>query len=279
MTEPVDLASGFSLGQEGRPGTTLRYLVRRENRTLDRQGRTAGWTVAEGVVARTLLEELEPGIWRERFEWTRYAFAEAQGMEERPEPVDRPEVAGTAFEAVPRTSDHGQLPEVETGAAGKDNAMMILGIMGLDALTWDGMMGLLLADLGDRAHLGARAERAAEPEALELGTGMRYRIGATEVEVAGVTRVDAEPALLVSFQVDGARLEHQAEVGAMSLDIRGTEFFAGQATFSLDDGRLLEGELWGPVISRTELTPAGAEPRELPVGGTLQRVWMREIGG
>ena len=266
----------FDCRRRGTPGEVRHYRVTRENRALDREGRTIGWTVAEGIVERTLVRLLDEGVWLEGVRWTSYSFAEVQGSAERPEPVAHPGGAGVEFTA--RTGHFGSddIPMVSsgpvTGAAGRT-----LTVLGLDAVTWDAMAALL-REAGAELRIGTVARDAGvAPELEELPSGMSYGMGETEVTLLGLTTVKEEGAVLIRFVVEGSRVAVDADLGGSVVRIRGTEYFTGWAAISLGDGRIIEGELNGSVVSTTLLQPPGGESAELPVGGTAQRVTIREI--
>ncbi len=271
------LGGRFALERRGVPGEVRRLLVRRENRAVDRRGTTIGWTVAEGVVERTLLEKVEAGAWLERVAWKRFAFAEVQGSSAKPAAADEPAAAGTSFTTVTGRYDPGSWPKVADGSL-EGRAGSTLAILGLDAVTWDAFAGLLSGSFGGSVSIGSSARQSGHDEAVaEVARGTRYSIGEAEVRVRGVTVIGDEAALLVNFLVSGSRLTVEREFGAGRLHIRGTEYFNGWGAFSLADGRVLEGELYGPLISTTELGATGGELTELPVGGAVQRVWIREL--
>ena len=64
------------LARRGQPGETRRWSIRRSNLSLGRDGAVTTVIVAEGTVRRTLVKEVEPGLWEEEITWERFAYGQ-----------------------------------------------------------------------------------------------------------------------------------------------------------------------------------------------------------
>lgn len=246
---PFDLAG---LG----PGPETRLVLERANLVVDRRGLVLAREMTSIVLRRVPLADRAATRYEfERFTVRRESGASSAQEREIPLPGGPNLVLDTA------TFDLSMIAEV---AAPETNAAEFR-VLAIDAVSWD----LLLAELKRSAAVEIGQEvpipRPAEPQPIPGGT---YEMGAGSLRVAGLTRVGGEPCLEVRFAIEGS--EVSIENASVKLD--GHEYVRGTVAISLRDGRLVAGEIWGPVVA-TFRQPDGPE---LPIGGIVQYVTLRE---
>ncbi len=278
---PSPLGREWDLRRRGERGDERVVEIRRINLTLDRLGRVIDRMVIEGRVRRVLLAEEHSGRWRERYTWERFAMGRGEPGGSA-EPTEVEAVRGLSYVEAP-DRESGLAPAADFSRIGDPLARTLFSALTLDAISWDAIVLRLRDAVGDSVGIGERsyAEPAAGAESLtgadSTGGQGSYRMGEMRVSVAGLTRWSGEPALLIWFSLDGNVVEQTIETEQLSLATEGTEYFRGVATVSLMDGRVVAGELWGPVMSRTELGVGGAPRSETPAAAVLQSVTLREV--
>jgi hypothetical protein len=273
----------FGLVRTGKAGEQRRYQFRRENLTLDREGRIIQRMLFEGTLRRTLQEERQPGVWAERIEWERFGAAQSQGPKDRPVVKDLPGAKGFTFDFFPPTFDYlnppGDYTKLGDPMMGYSLKVVMMDVAGFEALR--------KAAQED----GARALRIGETKTMPrwqqsmrirpgegAGGGGDYLLGALTVSVAGVTRRNGEPCLLLWFTAEGNDVTQDVENPQMTMHMHGTEYFRGTLAASLVDGRVVAGELWGPLPTVMKMGFGGQPATEQPMSGFMQQVSMWEVG-
>jgi len=266
------------LDRRGQPGETRRWFVRRSNLSLGPEGGVTRVGIAEGTVARTLVEEVEVGLWEEEIRWERYAYGEADDPLAETPLREVPEVVGLTYRRGPGTLG---VPADRLAAAAPDVAGPMLQALALDVATWRSPVETLREALGPRVDPGDWTCRPPDEAALEdldaEATGLTYQLGESLVAAVGWTVVDGERAALLWFAFEGNRVRQALDLGPDLFSLAGTEYFRGFVALSVEDGRPLAGSLTGPLVSRTRIGPAGTEGQDLPMSGILQEVSFREV--
>ena len=62
-----------------------------------------------------------------------------------------------------------------------------------------------------------------------------------------------------------------------AMNMRSTEYFRGEITASLVDGRVVAMEIWGPLPCVMEMGFGGEPPTEQPIGAIIQQLSMWEV--
>lgn len=275
LNQPLDLT------RRGRAGEQRRYRIRRTNLTVDRQGAPLSRMTAEAELSRTLVREEATGLWVEHCVWERYAAAQTMGPHQYPTPQELPGARGLAFEFSPRSFDYVN-PPVDFSKVGDEMSGYLLKVLTMDAMGWDAVLLALRDELGDAVRIGDTWRRSEwEPWDItrvgEEGLVGRYHVGEMQVSVAGITRVQGEPCVLIWFSMEGNQVTQQVESPQFAMNMRAIEYFRGQLAASLLDGHLVAMELWGPLPCVIEMGFGGQPATEQPVGAIIQQVSMWEL--
>jgi len=260
------------------PGPRRLRLVRRNDIVVD-DGRIDSRLRAEVVLSRSPAEGAGARPREEIVEWDAYRFGFAQGGTPL-EPAAFPRASEIAFRWVPGETDLLASP-VDVSGLVDGVAGVFLQAMLLDATTWDALLDELVDRVGSRVAIGTivriPAWDAGRPLPGPSGTPSGdYRMGPTRIEVAGITRVGGEPCALLWFSTEGSEVTQSFELGTVSIAMAGGEWFRGTMAVSLVDGRVVRGELWGPVVQRVETRLGDGGPTERS-STTIQSVALWEI--
>lgn len=261
------LAEPVSLGRSGLAGEAVGYRISRENLTLGRDGSVIAVIETSGVLLRTLTEEVDDGLWIESVEWREYRYGQSGPASAgvRTAPVDG--VKGLRYEVDPREPFGTWLSGAAWGEMAGPAATMF-PVLALDAWSWDALFHELRRSGGGPVRAGETRRLAAWEESQTIapqstGATGRYRLGATDVTVVGVSRCQAELCLRLSFQANANEVTQELP----GMEIGGREYFGGSADFSLENGALVTGELWGPLVATFTLNGSVA-----PIAAVLQRI-------
>lgn len=275
LNRPLDLS------RKGKAGERHRYQIKRVNLTVDREGKVVSRMIAEAQLARTLVREAEPGIWVEQCEWERFATGMGMGPNDYPSPQELPQARGISFEFSPRTFDYVNAPadfaRIEHEAAG-----YLLKVLTMDAMGWDAVLLSVRDESNGAAHIGD-TWRHSEWEPWDItsvtgeGTVGQYHAGEMQTSIAGLTRLDGEPCVLIWFSMEGNEVTQNMDTPQFALNMRSTEYFRGEIAASLLDGRVVAMEIWGPLPCVMEMGFGGQPPTEQPIGAIIQQVSMWEV--
>jgi hypothetical protein len=275
LNRPLDLS------RRGKAGERHRYQIKRVNLTVDREGKVVSRMVAEAQLLRTLVREAEPGIWVEQCEWERFATGMGMGPNDYPTPQDVPGAQGISYEFSPRTFDYVN-PPAEFSRIEHEATGYMLKVLTMDAMGWDAV-GLSVRDeSGGTVHIGDMW-RHTEWEPWDItsvtgeGTVGQYHAGEMQIGIAGLTRVDGEPCVLIWFSMEGNVVTQNMDTPQVALDMRSTEYFRGEIAVSLLDGRVVAMEIWGPLPCVMKIGVGGQPATEQPIGAIIQQVSMWEV--
>ncbi len=271
----------FSLARKGKAGEVHRYRFRRQNMSLERQGHVVQGTVFEGTLHRTLVDEKQPGVWREKLVWEKFGVGQALGGERTPV-KDVPGAAGFTFDFFPPTFDYlnppGDYTKLGDPMIGYGLKVVMMDVAGFDAM----LMGLR-EDATRTVQLGetTKSPRWKEPMPIKAGEGAGvgggYHLGAMTVSAAGLTRRNGEPCLLLWFAAEGNEVTQDTENPHMTMHMKATEYFRGTLAVSARDGHVVAGELWGPLPMVLVMGMGGQPATEQPIWGMMQQVSLWEI--
>jgi len=271
----------FDLTRRGQAGEKRTYLIRRENLMHDRLGRPVNRMVAEARIVRTLLSAEQPGYWTERIEWQRFAAGQSQGPGDSPVLQESEQARGLSYEFSPHKFDYVNIPG-DFGRIGNEMTGYLMKVVGMD---FSGFDALLLAvrdtlgkpEIGD-AHQERRWEQATEiGRPSGAGTAGRYQLGEMRISVAGITRRNGEPGLLIWFSAEGNEVKQDMGNDQFRMRLHGTEYFRGEMAVSLLDGHILGGELFGPLPWVMEMGMGGQALKEMPIAGVMQQLSLWEV--
>jgi hypothetical protein len=266
-------AEAWRLDRIGHDGDTATYGVWRENLTMGRDGTVLSTMEASGVLTRTLVQEVATGLWRERVDWREYHYGEGALGSAGPDPLPVKGVVGVGYEIDPSDDPLSWVNAPSTEIA-PGPASIFFAVLALDAWSWDGLVYELRRAGHGTVHRGETITLDAWKEPRETGSGAsglkgQYRLGVTDVTVVGrVGCGNSQDCLRLSFRVGPSEVVQEMP----GIKVSGQEYIAGTADLSLDDGSLIRGELWGPMIAAFQ-----ANGSALPVSAVLQRVTTRRV--
>jgi hypothetical protein len=272
----------IDLTRKGRSREQRRYMIRRENLTLERQGKVTSRLISEGTVRRVLLREVEPGLWSDRTEWERFAYRQTLGPTDASKPQEQEKARGIAYEFSPRTFDYLN-PPGDFARLGDPIVSHAMKVLAMDVAAFD-VFSLTLRDrFGKGLQIGStirspgweKGQKIGQTTSKEVSGG--YQLGEVTTTVAGITRRDGEPCVLLWFSAEGNTVQQEMANPQMTFRMQGTEYFRGTLAVSLVDGRIVAGELWGPLPMRLDLGIGGQPPTEQPIAAVLQQVSLWEL--
>jgi hypothetical protein len=272
----------IDLTRKGRAREQRRYVIRRQNLTLDRQGKVINRTISEGTVRRALLREVEPGLWSDRTEWERFAYVQSSGPTDAPKPQEQEKARGIAYEFSPRTFD-ALNPPGDFARLADPLVSYAMKVVAMDIAGFDAFVLGMRDRFGKGLQIGStirsrgweRGQKIGQPSGKEVTGG--YQLGETTTMVAGITRRGGEPCVLLWFSAEGNAVQQEMDNPQFTFRMQGTEYFRGTLAVSLVDGHIVAGELWGPLPMRLELGIGGQPPREQPIAAVLQQVSLWEV--
>lgn len=275
LNRPLDLS------RKGEAGERHRYQIRRINLTVDREGKVVSRMIAEAQLLRTLVREAEPGVWVEQCEWQRFATGMGMSPNDYPTPQDVPGAQGISFEFSPRTFDYVNAP-VDFSALGDEAAGYLLKVLTMDVMGWDAVLLSVRDESGGAAHIGDMWRNTEwEPWDITSVTGEgsvgQYHAGEMQTSIAGLTRINGEPCVLIWFSMEGNVVTQNMDTPQFALDMRATEYFRGEIAASLVDGRVVAMEIWGPLPCVMKMGFGGQPPTEQPIGAIIQQISMWEV--
>lgn len=279
----ASLNGGLDLTRRGRSGESRQYVIRRTNLNLDRLGRVVGSLVAEGRFSRTLIEEVSSGRWAEELEWWSFSIGQAFGRDPVTQLSEVEAARGIRYPFVFGEFDHVNVPG-DFGRLGDGLDAHLMKVLAMDATTFDAVLLQLRLELGDSAAIGRVVYGGVWDSAVGIsrargaGDAASYQLGETRAVVAGVTRWGGEPCALIWLSGDGNEVSQDLSGGPLVVRTRATEYFRGSFALSLIDGRIVAGEVWGPLPSRIELGATEETLAEQPIFTVLQEITIREIG-
>lgn len=275
LNQPLDLT------RRGRAGDRHHYRIRRVNLSVDREGQILNRMIAEADLTRTLVREVEPNLWEERCEWTRFATATGAGPDDYPTPQEFSDARGISFTFSPRTFDYVNAPADFTRVADPSAAYM-LKVLTMDAMGWDSTLLSLRDAAGGAVRIGQTwREIAFQPWDITSASGQesvgQYHAGEVQTSIAGLTRFRGEPCVLIWFSMEGNVITQKMSSPDFALDMKATEYFRGEITASLVDGRVAAMEIWGPLPCVMKMGSGGEPPTEQPISAFIQQVSMYEV--
>jgi len=272
----------LDLTRKGKAGETRWYEFRRENLMYARIGTPMNRMVAQGRVKRTLQREEQPGWWRERVEWTSFSVAQTQGATDAPAVQEIPGARGIGFDFFPKQFDYVNIPADFSGT-GNDLSGYLMKVASMDTMGFDAIAMSVREASKDAVQIGQTTRMARWQESTHIGQVTKegeagqYRLGEMAVSVAGITRRNGEPCLVVWFQVDSSDVKQDVSSEQMTMRMHGTEYFRGEMAVSLLDGHVVAGELFGPLPWVMEMGFGGQPPKEQPIAGVIQQVSLWEV--
>jgi hypothetical protein len=288
-SEPAQKAAKISVPEtlplklRYRVGETQYYRLARQNNNFKIDGTNAGEMRAVAYFSRTRLEDSSDGKVREKFTWKRFEFGQTVG----PTPLTLSEFRPAEnFSLVYSVSEEEAISKFDFSSLPRTLEGFMFMILSWDAVTFDAAVRPTQnLRIPEEARVGAEFRETREPhdfvfEFPPLVTDSKYAFsGKSWVRILGLTTVRDIPCAIVEFAESENRLEMNLHLQPMEIKSRGFEHFWGKTYLSLEDGRVVKGELVGPVaITQDILVPGREQPdhAELLIIGYLEMDLLSE---
>jgi len=274
---PVALSAPLPLQLRYPVGTTLRYRLVRHNVNFRMNGTKAGEQRMESYFVRTRLADDARGRVQESLAWKKFLFGQGQTAE--PAKL-APFKAAEGFVLPFSVNDAAAIEKFDFSSLPRTFEGFMFMILTWDAMTFDASVRpseTLLAP--DRARIGTSIVSTEGPrdflfEYPPLAKGKYLYSGNSWVKVTGVSVVQDVPCAVIEFGQAENRIEMDFRFGPLAVQIRGLEHFWGKTLIALDDGRVVRGELVGPLTVVQETRAAGREEPDRRELFTVGYLWM-----
>lgn len=246
-----------------RVGDQLYYRLTRLNNNFRVDGTKAGEQRVVAYFTRVRLPDDGQGRVQERFTWKSFQFG--QSMTAAPAKLSVFKEAEN-FSLVYSVNEELAIEKFDFSSLPRTMDGFMFMILSWDAVTFDGLVRptptLLIPD---EAVIGAEFVDKSGPRDFRfsfppLVTDSKYSFsGKGWVKLAGLSRVGGIPCALMQAGQSENRVEMNLHFKPLEIKSRGFEHFWAQTYLSLEDGRVVRGELVGPVIMAQDIQAAGAE--------------------
>jgi hypothetical protein len=264
--EKISVPEVLPLKLRYKVGETLYYCLVRENFNFKLDGRKSGGMKAVAYFTRTRLDDDNQGRVNEKFSWKGFWF----GQTMTPGPVKMKEFeAGENFSIIHSVNDDEALSKYDFSSLPRTMDGFFFMILTWDAVTFDGMIRpTKYLPIPDETRVGAEFKETREPhdfvfEYPPLVTDSKYTFsGKSWMKILGVTTVHDIPCVIIEFANLENRVLMNIHLKPMEMRIQGFEHFWGKTYLSLEDGRIIRGELVGPITMIQDLQMPGLEKPE-----------------
>jgi len=244
-------------------GTILHYRLVRHNASFKTDGTPSGGMDMHVLFTRTRLEDDLQGKIRERFVFDCFKFGQSMTAA----PVRMAEFkAARGFTMDFSVNESDGITKLDFSSLPRTLDGFFFMIMTWDAVTFDGMTRPTKTLLvPDAAPIGSKFEDLSGPyifrfEYPPLVTDSKYTFsGKNEVKVLGAGRVKNIPCAIVEFMMAENTVDMNLHVKPMEVRTHGFEHFWGKTFLALEDGRVIRGELVGPVLLTIETMMPGKD--------------------
>jgi hypothetical protein len=244
-------------------GETLHYRLTRLNKSFRMDGTKSGEMKVVAYFTRNRLADDAEGRVREKFVWKRFEFG--QSLTASPAELSEFKEAED-FSLVYSVNDGDAIYKLDFSSLPRTFPGFIFMILTWDAFTFDGLARpTQYLSVPDTAPIGAVFKETREAPDLvfsypPLVNESKYHFsGKGWVRVNGIGLIKGVPCVIV----DSANLENTVEMNlriqSMSIKTQGLEHFWAKTYLSLEDGRIVKGELAGPVAMIQDVRMPGRE--------------------
>lgn len=246
-----------------RVGDQLFYRLTRLNNNFRIDGTKAGEQRVVAYFTRVRLPDDDQGRVQERFTWKSFQFG--QSMTAAPAKLTVFKEAEN-FSLVYSVNEELAIEKFDFSSLPRTMDGFMFMILSWDAVTFDGLVRPTPAlVIPDEAPLGAEFEDKTGPRDFRfsfppLATDSKYSFsGKGWVKLVGLSRVKGVPCALMQAGQMENRVEMDLHFKPLDIKTRGFEHFWAQTYLSLEDGRIVRGELVGPVMMAQDVQTAGRE--------------------
>jgi len=257
LPEVVPLSLRYEVGE------TLFYRLVRQNNNFRMDGTKSGEMRIVTYFTRTRLPDDGQGRVQEKFVWKRFEFG--QSLTASPAKLAEFKEADD-YSLIYSVNDGDAIYKLDFSSLPRTFPGFIFMILTWDAFTFDGLTRpTQYLSVPDKAPLGAEFKETREAPDLvfsypPLVNESKYHFsGKSWVRVNGISLVKGIPCVVL----DSANLENTVEmdmrIQSMNIKTQGLEHFWANTYLSLEDGRIVKGELVGPVAMIQDVLLPGRE--------------------
>jgi hypothetical protein len=215
---------------------------------------------------RTRLKDDSQGKVQEKFTWKSFKFGQTVG----PGPLKMVEFKPAEnFSLVYSVNEEEAISKFDFSSLPKTMDGFMFMILTWDAVTFDASVRPTKSlPIPDEARIGTEFREAREPhdfvfEFPPLVTDSKYTFsGKSWVKILGLTTVRNIPCAIIEFAESENRVEMNLHLRPVEFKSHGFEHFWGKTYLSLEDGRVVRGELVGPVAMMQDIQRPGLEKPE-----------------
>ncbi len=244
-------------------GDRLFYRLTRLNNNFRIDGTKAGEQRVVAYFTRVRLPDDGQGRVQERFTWKSFQFG--QSLTAAPAKLMAFKAAEN-FSLVYSVNEELAIEKFDFSSLPRTMDGFMFMILSWDAVTFDGLVRPTPAlAIPDEAPIGAEFEDKTGPRDFRfsfppLVTDSKYSFsGKGWVKLVGLSRVRGIPCALMQAGQMENRVEMNLHFKPLEIMMRGFEHFWAQTYLSLEDGRIVRGELVGPVAMTQDIQTAGRE--------------------
>ena len=247
-------------------GETLYYRLVRQNYNFKLDGTKSGEMRAVTYFTRTRLDDDSQGRVNEKFVWK--SFFMGQSM--TPSPLKMSEFKEAEnFTLLYSVNDAKAIQKLDFSSLPRTLSGFFFMILAWDAVTFDGATRpTQYLSIPEEAKIGTEFIDTQGPDDLvfsfpPLVTDSKYTFsGKNWVKLTGASLVKKIPCAIIEFANLENRVEINLHLKPMEIKTQGFEHFWGKTYLSLEDGRIVRGELVGPVALIQEIKMPGQEKAE-----------------
>lgn len=247
-------------------GETLHYRLVRQNYSFKMDGTKSGEMRVVTCFTRTRLEDDSQGRVNEKFVWK--SFFMGQTMTSSPLKMSEFKEAEN-FTLLYSVNDAKAIHKLDFSTLPRTFIGFFFMLITWDAVTFDGATRPTeYLCIPDEAKVGTEFSDTQGPNDLvfsypPLVTDSKYIFsGKSWVKLTGISLVKKIPCAIIEFANLENRVEMNLHLKPMEIKTQGFEHFWGKTYLSLEDGRIVRGELVGPLAMIQETKIPGQEKPE-----------------
>jgi len=263
VAEPVPLKLRYQVGK------TLYYRLVRHTTMYGMDGSKFGEHRALAYFTRTRLQDDSQGRVTEDFTWKRFAFGQSMNPD-APAQLSCLKEADN-FSLTLCVQDEDMLSKLDFSNLPRTMDGFWFMVMSWDAVTFDGLVRpQKYFPFPDDAFIGTETKSTRGPHDFQfeyppLVTDSKYSFsGKSSSRLLGVGVIKDIPCAIVEFSSLGNTITMNFDLDPVELRTQGFENFWGKTYLSLEDGRVVKGELVAPVAHVQDmLMPGQDEPQHM----------------
>lgn len=265
----VDLGKSIPLKLRYPVGETLHYRIRRHSDFFRLSGTKFGEHTVVAYFTRARLENSSGGQVREKLTWKKFGFGESFDPKKPVKLSYLKEAEG--FSLTCSVEDEDLINKFDFSSLPRSILGMWFMIMSWDAVTFDApVRPQNHYDFPDSAPIGSEFQNTRGSYDFQfqyppLLTDSKYTFGGkNHSKIIGVGIEQGIPCAIIEFSNGENFININMDLETAQMTNRSLEYFWGKTYISLEDGRIVKGDLIAPVCQVQDMRILGQdEPRHL----------------